>query len=94
MVNVSTGLNNFFKKVNDLDVDRLKTVPIDLKKLSDVVDNEVVKNTKFNILMMKVNEIDKKIPKVTTLIHNNQYNRDKQNLGKKFGNVDKKPPNY
>ena len=44
--------------------------------------------------MTKVNEIDKKIPKVTTLIHNNQYNRDKQNLGKKFGNADKKIPNY
>ena len=72
----------------------MKTVPIDLKKLSDVVDNEVVKNNKFNILMTKVNEIDKKIPKVTTLIHNNQYNRDKQNLGKKFGNADKKIPNY
>ena len=28
----------------------IDTVPEDLKKLSDVVDNEVVKNTKFNTL--------------------------------------------
>ena len=29
--------------LNDLDVGKVKTVPVDLKKLSDVVDNEVVK---------------------------------------------------
>ena len=31
-----------------LDVAKLKTVPVDLIKLSDVVANKVVKNTKFN----------------------------------------------
>ena len=30
-------------KVDDLDVGKLKPVPVDLKKLSDVVDNEVIK---------------------------------------------------
>ena len=29
--------------LNDLDVGKVKTVPVDLKKLSDKVDNEVVK---------------------------------------------------
>ena len=33
---------------------------MDLKKLSDVLDNEVVKNTKFNTLKTKVNNLDKK----------------------------------
>ena len=33
-----------------LDVGKLKSIPVELKKLSDVVDNEVVKNTKFNTL--------------------------------------------
>ena len=60
----------------------MKTVPIDLKKLSDVVDNEVVKNTKFNTLKTKANNLEKKIPYATTLIHINQYNTDKQNLQK------------
>ena len=55
--------NNLKTKVNDLDVGELKAVPIDLKKLSDVVKNEVVKNTKFNTLKTKVNELDKKILK-------------------------------
>ena len=40
----------------------------DLKKLSDVVDNEVVKNTKFKTLKTKVNRLEKKIPDGATLI--------------------------
>ena len=45
---------------------KLKTVPVDLKKLSD---NEVVKNTKFKKLKIKVNNLKRKILDATTLIH-------------------------
>ena len=48
LVNVTTSLNNLKTKLDNLDVDKLKSVPIDLKKISDVVQNEVVKNTEFN----------------------------------------------
>ena len=34
----TTSLYNLKTKVDDLDVGKLKTVPIDLKKLNDVVD--------------------------------------------------------
>ena len=37
LVNVPTSLNNLRAKVDDLDVPKLKTAPVDLKKLSDVV---------------------------------------------------------
>ena len=57
-------------------------MPIDLKKLSDVVDNEVVKNTKFNTPNTKVNNVENTIPDATTLIHINQYNIDTQNVEK------------
>ena len=80
LVNVLTSLNNLKTKVDDLDVAKLKTVPVDLKKLSDVIDNEVVKNTKFNSLKAKVNNLEKKNPDTITLIRINQYNADKQNL--------------
>ena len=53
-VNVTTSLNNLKTEVNDLDISKLKVVPVDLKKLSDVVHNEVIKNTKFNKLKTKV----------------------------------------
>ena len=85
MVNVPTSLNNLKTKVDDLDVDKLKTVPVNLKKLRDVVvDNEVVKNKNFNKLKRKVNKLDQKIPVATTLILVNQYNPNKQNLEKKL----------
>ena len=90
LVKVPTSLNILKPKVEDLGVGKLKTVPVDLKKFSDVVANEVVKNTKFNALKTKVNISEKKIPDVTTLIHINQYNTDKQNLEKINGDVDKK----
>ena len=38
LVNVPTGLNTLKAKVDDLNVGKLETVPIDLKKLSDVVN--------------------------------------------------------
>ena len=42
MVNVLTSLNNSKTKVDELDVSKVKTVPVDLKKVRDVVDKQVV----------------------------------------------------
>ena len=72
LVNVPTSLNNLKINADDLDVGKFKTVPVGLKKLSDVVDNELVKSTKFNALKTKVNRLEKKIPDATTLIQINQ----------------------
>ena len=79
-------------KFNDLDVGRLKNVPVDLKQLSDMVGNEVVKNRGLNTLKTKIDNLEKKIPDATTLTHINQYKTDKQNLEKEIENVDKKIP--
>ena len=79
MVNVSISLSNSKIKVGDLDIGKLKTVPVDLRKLSDAVADEVFKNTKFNTLKTTVNSLEKKIPDASTLTHINQYNKDKQN---------------
>ena len=65
-----------------------KTAPLDLKKLSYVVDNEVVKNTEFNTLKTKVNNLEEKIPDATTFILINQY----KIWRKKIRDVDKKMP--
>ena len=64
------------------DAGKFKIVSVDLKILSDVVDNDLVKNTKLNTLKTKVNNLDKKIPDVTTLIQINQCNTDKKNRKK------------
>ena len=60
LINVPTSLNNLKINADDLDVGKFKTVPAGLKKLSDVVDNELVKSTKFNTLKAKVNTLEKK----------------------------------
>ena len=82
-------MNNLKTKADDLDVVKFKIVPVGFKKLSAVVDDEVVKNKKLNTLKTKVNILEKKIPNAITLIHINQYNTDKQNLEKKIVDADK-----
>ena len=77
-VNVSTCLSTLKAKVDDLNVDKLKIVIMDLKKLSDVTSKEIVIITKFNKLNTKVSNLENKIPDATTVIHINQYNIDKQ----------------
>ena len=67
LTNVPTSLTNWKTEVDDLDVGKLKA--IHLKKLSDVVDDEVVKNTKLNTLKTKVNNLEKIFSDGTTLIH-------------------------
>ena len=44
--------------VKKIDTDRLKTVPVDLSKLSNVVNNDVVKKSVYDKLVSKVNNID------------------------------------
>ena len=69
-------------EVDKIDIDKLKTVPDDLAKLSNVVKNEVVKKTDFsadnyvtrtkfstdtNSLDDKIDKVDKKNPDVSRL---------------------------
>ena len=51
-------LNTLKNKVDKLDVDKLKPVPVDLEKLSNIVDNDVVKKTICNGLVKADNFID------------------------------------
>ena len=70
-------------EVDKIDVDKLKTVPDDLAKLTNVVKNETVKKTDFNAddyvkktkfsadtnaLDDKIDKVDKKIPDVSNLV--------------------------
>ena len=47
------------------------------------MSKEVAKNTKSNKLNKKVNNLEKKIPDVSTLAHTSRYKADEQNLEKK-----------
>ena len=49
-------------EIDKIDVDKLKTVPVDLAKLSNVVNNDIVKKTDYNT---KVASIESQIAGVT-----------------------------
>ena len=51
-------------KLAQLDADKLKSVPVDFKKLSDVVNKKVVKKDIYN---PKIKDIEDKIPGITNL---------------------------
>ena len=55
---LKTNLANLKTEVHKLDTGKLKTVPVDLSKLSNAVKNEVVKKTVYDKLVAKVNNID------------------------------------
>ena len=53
-------------KVDQLDVDKSLPVPVDLRKLSDIVKNDVAKKDVYNLVKKtdystKISEIEKKI---------------------------------
>ena len=50
---LKTNLNTLKTEVDKLDTDKLKTVPVDLSKLANVVKNEVVIKTEYNKLVPK-----------------------------------------
>ena len=45
-------------EVDKIDIEKLKTVPVDLIKLSNVVNNEVAKKTVYDKLVAEVDAID------------------------------------
>ena len=53
---------------------RFHIIPYILKKISNVVSKEAVKNAQFDTLNTKVNNLEKKILVAITLVHINQYN--------------------
>ena len=55
------------KKLAELDADQLKPVPVDLKKLSDVVDKKVIERDVYNT---NIEDIEDKIPNITNLATN------------------------
>ena len=57
-----TNLASLKTEVDKIDTDKLKTVPADLAKLSNVVKNDVVKKTDYNA---KVTSIEGQIASVT-----------------------------
>ena len=104
-----TNLASLKTEVDKIDTDKLKTVPADLAKLSNVVKNDVVKKTDYNA---KVTSIEGQIAGVTKNATDNlngiiklkavdtnnfvlktKFSADINTLDDKIDGVEKKIPN-
>ena len=72
---LKTNLANLKTKVDKLDIDKLVPLPVDLSKLTDVVQNDVVKKDVFDKLVNKVNNIDN-----SGFVLKTKYDTDKSEL--------------
>ena len=59
--NIQSGLNSLKSKVVDLDVDKMKNVPVEMKTLSDAVDKNTVYKTENVKLKSKVTGLELEI---------------------------------
>ena len=97
-----TNLAELKTEVDKIDVDKLKTVPDDLAKLSNVVKNEVVKKTDFiadnyvtrtkfstdtNALDDKIDKVEKKIPDISSLETKRNVTTLVNNLNNRIDNL-------
>ena len=55
---LKSNLTSLKTEVDKIAAGKLKTVPVDLAKLSNVVKNDVVKKTEYNKLVIKVVNVD------------------------------------
>ena len=76
---LKSNLASLKTEVDELDIDKLVPVPIDLRKLSDVLKNDVVKNTVYDKLVAKVNSIA-----TSRLVLTTKYDADKSEIKLKF----------
>ena len=74
-------------EVDKIDADKLKTVPVDLAKLSNVAKNDFIKKTEYAKLFAKVNGIDN-----TNFVSRNKYEKDGSDFEDKINKIDKKIP--
>ena len=75
-------------KIDKIDIDWLKTVPVDLSKLSNVVSNGIVKKKNvYNKLIDKVNNVD-----ASGFVLKTKYDTHKLDLQNKISDADKKIP--
>ena len=84
-----SSLASLKTEVDKLDIDKLSPVPVDLRKLSDVVKNDVVKKTVCDKLVANLNKI---LQDTTRFVLKTTYDTDKSDLEKKISDADKKIP--
>ena len=84
---LKSNLASLKTEVDKIDADKLKTAPVDLAKLSNVVKNDVIKKTEYDKLGAKVNGTDN-----TNFVSRTKYVKDGSDFEDKIDKIDKKIP--
>ena len=84
---LKSNLASLKTEVDKIDADKLKTVPVDLARLSNVVKKDVIKKTEYDKLVAKVNGIDN-----TNFVSRTKYEKDGSDFEDKIDKIDKKIP--
>ena len=84
---LKSNLASIKTEVDKLDIDTLELVPVDLAKLSNVVQNDVVKKTEYDKLVAKVNAIDN-----TNFVSRTKYEKNGSDFEDKISEIDKQIP--
>ena len=84
---LKTNLAAFKTEVDIIDTDKLKTVPNDMAKWSNVVKNDVVKKTEYHTLKNKVDAID-----TSGFVTRTKFTTDTNALDDKIDKIEKKIP--
>ena len=79
-----TNLASLKTEVDKIDAEKLKTVPIDLAKLSNVVKNDIVKKTEYSSFKTKVDNIN-----TTNFVLKTKCEKDGSNFEDKISKIDK-----
>ena len=77
---LKTNLANLKTEVDQLDIDKLVPVPTDLRKLSNVAKNDVVKKDVCDKLVTKVNTIPLNNIDTSRFVVKTKYDTDKSEL--------------
>ena len=76
---LKTNLASLKTEVDKLDIDKLAPIPVDLSKLSDVVKSDVLKETVYDKIVAKVNNIN-----TSNFVLKTKHQTDKVELEKKY----------
>ena len=75
LIHLNQTLKAVEQKLDEIDANKLKAVPVDWSKLSNIANNDVIKKTVYDKLVTEANNID-----ISIFVLKNKYDTDKSKL--------------
>ena len=79
LIHLNQTLKAVEQKLDEIDANKLKAVPVDWSKLSNIANNDVIKKTVYDKLVTEANNID-----ISIVVLKNKYDTDKSKLEKEI----------